>query len=433
MVNRFLDQGQLRPVGLLVLVVLAVLAYLPAQFVPLISDDYEQITVSRKYGSIDRWDDLFRDPLYRCRSVSIVLTWWLEKLAGVAPLALTLFSLLVHVLNTLLVGALGLWPRIGWRISLPAAAFFAVAEGHQEAVIWYAALPELNVFTFTLIAFLCWVLWLERGNWFLYAGTLAAFVLALFSKESGVAVIGLQALAVLVVGARRLRFWAALAPFTVMAGLYFAWGYAARATHLHYNDGTFSLHAPFVLTLLNSLGRMFWFWGLLATIVLIALWRGAGIRFLAVALSFAAVALLPYSFLTYMPRVPSRHTYMASAALAIAVGAAFTALASRLSGRRIAALATVVVLHNCGYLWFYKQKQYMERAMPTAALIELLRSTDGPVVVECFPYAKTVATQAAVIAARTDPGRLIFRDVPNCTTWRYAPVLAQVSWENRGR
>jgi hypothetical protein len=192
--NRFLGQAGLRPAVLLVLVVLAVLAYLPAQFLPLISDDYEQIMVSRKYGSIDHWDDLFRDPLYRCRSVSIVLTWWLEKLFGVSPLALNLFSLALHIFNTFLVAALGLWPRIGWRISLPAAAFFAIAEGHQEAVIWYAALPELNVFTFTMAAFLLWVFWLERGGWGYYTGALAAFVLALLSKETAAALVGLHSL-----------------------------------------------------------------------------------------------------------------------------------------------------------------------------------------------------------------------------------------------
>jgi hypothetical protein len=257
-VNRLFDRGQPRPAALVVLVVLAVLAYLPAQFLPPISDDYEQVSVSRRYGSFENWDSLLRDPLYRCRSVSIVLTWWLEKLGGFA--ILNALSLLFHILNTFLVAALGLWHRIGWRISLPAAAFFAVAEGHQEAVIWYAALPELNVFTFTMLAFLCWILWLERGGARYYAGAAAAFLVALLSKESAAALVGLQVLAIMIVDARRVRFWTATVPFAATAVLYFAWGYTARSTHLHYNDGTFSLQAPFVLTLLNSLGRMFWFW-----------------------------------------------------------------------------------------------------------------------------------------------------------------------------
>lgn len=434
MANRFLRGAGLRPAIVLLLVSLAVLAYTPAQFLPLISDDYEQISVSRRYGAVENWDDLLRDPLYRCRSVSIVMTWWLEKLVGVWPPAFNVVSLLLHVLNTLLVAALGLWPRVGWRISVPAAAFFAVAEGHQEAVIWYAAVPELNVFFFTGVGFLCWVLWLERHDKRLYAGSLVAFAFALLSKESGVALVGLQALAVLVVNARRIRSWAALAPFVGLSALYFVWGYAARSSHLHYNDGTFSLSAPFVWTIVNSLARMFWIWGLLATGVLVVFLRGAGLRFAGVSLAFGAAALLPYAFLTYMPRVPSRHTYMASVVLALVVGYALAELAARWKPRWVAAIAVLIVLQNCVYLWTYKQTQFMERAMPTVALIDLLKSTRGPVVVECFPYSKTIAYQAATIEAGVSADRVVFREQSNCTSWRYTPLdLTEAAWENRGQ
>jgi hypothetical protein len=435
-VNRSLSVPGLRLAVILLLVGLAVLAYVPAQFLPLISDDYEQISVSRRYGPVANWDDLLRDPLYRCRSVSIVMTWWLEKLVGFWPPAFNVLSLLLHVVNTLLVAAFGLWPRVGWRISVPAAAFFAVAEGHQEAVIWYAAVPELNVFFFAATGFLAWVLWLEREDSRLYAVSLAAFVLALFSKESGVAVVGAQALAVLLVNARRIRFWGGLLPFLLLSALYFIWGYSARSSHLHYNDGTFSLSAPFLLTLLNSIGRMFWFWGLLAVVVLVATLRRTGIRFVLAALAFSAAALLPYSFLLYMPRVPSRHTYLASAALAMVVGYAYVQLSSRLSRRWMTAIAAAVIVHNCGYLWFYKQGQFLERAMPTVALIETLKSSDGQIVVECFPYAKTLAEQAARIAAGTSERRLIFRDPEDCRGgWRYTPLaqVTEASWEKPGQ
>jgi hypothetical protein len=164
------------------------------------------------------------------------------------------------------------------------------------------------------------------------------------------------------------------------------------------------------------------------------MWRSAGVRFVGAALAFGAVALLPYSFLTYMPRVPSRHTYLASVALAIVVGAALTALAPRLHGWRMTALVLVVVLHNCGYLWIYKQKQYLERAMPTVELVNVLRSTTTPVLVECFPYSKSIALQAATIAARTNPDRLLFRDSADCTTYRFMPLpVTNASLDNHGR
>jgi hypothetical protein len=179
---------------------------------------------------------------------------------------------------------------------------------------------------------------------------------------------------------------------------------------------------------------MFWFWGLLAVGVLVTLLRRDGVRFVAVCLAFGAAALLPYSFLTYMPRVPSRHTYMASVALALVVGAALTHLAPRIKSGWMTALVTVIVLHNCIYLWTYKQRQFKERAMPTAALIDVLKSTSGPVVVECFPFPKSVAVQAATIAAGASPRRLIFRDSSDCTTWRLTPAaVTETAWENRGQ
>ena len=59
-----------------------------------------------------------------------------------------------------------------------AAAFFAVAEGHQEAVMWFTAINELWMFLFGAAALLCWM----RGS---RAG-IPLFALALLSKESAV-------------------------------------------------------------------------------------------------------------------------------------------------------------------------------------------------------------------------------------------------------
>jgi hypothetical protein len=42
--------------------------------------------------------------------------------------------------------------------------FFAVYEGHQEAVMWYAALPELLVFFVSLATLLLWLRWRENGG-----------------------------------------------------------------------------------------------------------------------------------------------------------------------------------------------------------------------------------------------------------------------------
>src|SRR6266511_3272483 len=130
---------------------LAFLAYLRALGLPFISDDYVQIHFAREYGPVSGWAALSLDPLYRCRATSLLLTHWTECLFGLNPLAFRLSSLLLHIANCWLVLALGFWKPIGWRLAWFASAFFAINEGHQEAVIWYAALPELLVFFFALL------------------------------------------------------------------------------------------------------------------------------------------------------------------------------------------------------------------------------------------------------------------------------------------
>ncbi|HYO82825.1 MAG TPA: hypothetical protein VES20_15575, partial [Bryobacteraceae bacterium] len=179
---------------------------------------------------------------------------------------------------------------------------------------------------------------------------------------------------------------------------------------LHFNDGTFSLTAPFLTTILISTVRMYWFWGAGAAAALIWWRRTEGAVYVAFALLAGAAALFPYSFLMYMNRVPSRHTYLASVALSMVVGAAWVAMQSRrFPPQFTAAITLAAVLHNVGYIWTRKHQQFLERAAPTVELIRLARSTTGPIVVECFPYAATVAESALVLEAGADPKRLLFR------------------------
>ena len=222
---------------------LCMLAYGPALFLPFIADDYVQIRLARHFVSIEGWSALASDALYRCRATSLLLTYWTDRIFGLNELAFYASSQLLHLLNTLLVFSLGAWRAIGWRVSTIAAAFFAIYQGHQEAVMWYSALPELLVFLFAVACFLFWVLWLQSdGRHAYYAASLVCFGLALLSKESAVAVVGLLALAICVERTqwRRRILW--LTPFAALAVVYAALIFAARNTHLHFNDaGTFSI------------------------------------------------------------------------------------------------------------------------------------------------------------------------------------------------
>jgi hypothetical protein len=388
---------------------LAVVPYFPVLSQPFISDDYIQIALGRKYGAMDAWGALLNDALYRCRATSIVMTLWTERLFGTTPLPFYATSMLMHVLNTLLVWVCG-W-RLGlglWR-SWAAAVFFGIYLGHQEAVMWYAALPELLVFFFSGLFLLSWDAYARRGGTRDYALAALWFVLALGSKESGVVLVPVAAL----LAWRRGRSMLTAAPLAALSAVY-AWGiFAAKEDHLHLNDGTFSLHAPFVATWARSMGRMFWVWALLATLA-VAAWRRPLWRGLRIPAVWMSIALLPYSFLLYMPVIPSRHTYLASAGLGFVVAAGFSAMRWRFRTRRwlLAAIALLCVAHHTGYLWTKKRMQFLRRAESTEELVQLARETSGLIYVSCFPYAQEVAEQALIIRLGQSPSRLVFTKTP---------------------
>ncbi len=385
---------------LLSVTVLSFLTYGRTVRLPFISDDYIQIQLGRDYGPISGWPALLEDVLYRCRATSIVLTYWTERAFGLHPFTFNLSSLLLHIVNSFLVFALGLWRPIGWRLSAVAACFFAVSQRHSEAVVWYAAVPELLVFLFSIASFLCWVHWLQSRTHRItaYTGALFFYLMALLSKESAVALVPLFALAVLCRKERTLtRLWG-LAPFVLGAGAYFALAFAARGTHLHFNDGTFSLGASFGAVIARSIGGMLWIWGLVSLTVLAVLkarqWRGL----LWISAAWILITLMPYSFLTYMTSVPSRHTYFASVGIALIVAAAtltFREWSAVHNRRWMFSLAiAVVILHQSGYVWTVKHRQYARRADPTEALVRAARRSPGPIYSKCFPYAPVVAEYA---------------------------------------
>lgn len=380
---------------------LAVLTYWPMLNLPLVSDDYIQITRSRQYGPVSGWGDLLADALYRCRATSLVLTHWTEQLFGPSPALFSASSLLLHLLNTLLIYALGRFTLIGWRTSALAAAFFAVHERHHEAVIWYAALPELLVFFFALLCVLCWGQWLSGNGQSRrsYLLALLCFALALLSKESAVIVVALLGIFALAVPGMRTRAWVALAPFVLLAVGYTALNFFQAAGNQHHHDGTFSLMAPFPRTVLWSSLRLLWVWGALSIVALLY-WRPRHGRPLVFAAAlWMVLALVPYSFLTYMPQVPSRHTYLASAGLALLVATALVGLWQQRSSRTwiVLLLLGLITVHNIGYLWTKKRPQFLLRAQPTEALVDFAAHQPGPIFLQCFPYRPEEGRDAVLV------------------------------------
>jgi hypothetical protein len=387
------------------LALLAILAYLPALSQPLLEDDYSNIILAQHYGPVAGWPQMLGDSVFRLRSTSWVLLYALNRLAGTNAMVYYSAVILLHVVNTWLVYGLGSWPVLGYRLSAWAAGFFAVYEGHQEAVMWVSASPECLVVMFALLSFLAWIHFLESPRWFWYAGSLFCFCAALLSKESAVILAILLALPLAFHGSRA-RNLALLLPFAAAAVIAAASVFVNRGDSFRFRDGSFSLHAPFWITWPNSFSRLFWFWGFLSLAVIL-IWKPERYRpILGFALAWTGISLLPYVFLTYSYRIPSRQTYLASVGIALIVGYGLLNLYDRYWRARpalVIGLCVVLAAHNVIYLWTVKRAQFLARAAPTEQLIALARSTRSPIYVKCFPRPRLVADSALelMVAGRT--------------------------------
>lgn len=366
----------------------ATLAYWRALSLPLISDDYLVIALGRSYFAPGGLAELFADSLYRCRAVFMLLAGWMYQLFGLQPFAYKLASLALHVANCALILAFGLWKPVGWRLAAAAALFFASYQGHQEAVIWFSAMPDQLALLFLLISSHVWARWLATRRPVWYCATLVTFLLALLSKESGVVVPAALLLMMLVDRRPIASIARAVGPFVLIAALYFLLSFVDRGSHLHYSDGTFALGLHAFPVLGRSLLRMLWISGFLA--IAAVSWFGLERygRLALLSLCGIVAGLVPYSFLTYMSRVPSRHTYLASASMAFLVAAGFWSLWEHSRRTRAFAIAAVVatLAGNVGYLWTRKHQQYVERAHPTERLSQVVDRNSGVLEVRCFDY-----------------------------------------------
>ena len=385
-----------------VLAALAIIAYLPALRLPFIVDDYHQIPLARQFAA-QGWMPLLLNASLRSRATYMILSAVLDRVFGFTPVAFYAASIFLHVLCVLLVYASGAWTEIGDSVAFWAAAFFAIQEGHQEAIMWPAATGDLLVFLCGMAAWVCWVRWFQGAGWKWYAMALASFLLAALSKES-VWVFAIFLL--LPVAFLRPRWWRGItgaAPFLAMAGAYMIWTWMSRVGGPGYQDNRFSLAAPWLHVLLNSWWRLMFVWGLAA---LAALWwagRPSDRKLVAAASFWMLLGLLPFSFLTYMLQVPSRLTYIASAGLAWLFGAAAARLYERGRFAVLAVFCVAALGINLEILWVKKMAQFRERGEPSELLKKAAANSDGALRVSCVPLPDfvTVAVLRSVGTAVT--------------------------------
>jgi hypothetical protein len=393
------------------IVLLSCILYLPFLRLPFLPDDYEQITLARKFAPIHQWRHLLEDPLYRNRATSLLLTYWTDLLFPLSAVACGISSILLHAGNGLLVYGLGVARSIGWRLSALTAIMFALQERPHEAIVWYAAIPELLVFMFGLTALLLWIRWLhaDQRAITLWMAVLTCFVLALLSKESAVALILLMVLFAFLEKVPVRRALLGLMPIILVGAAYVIWVFQGQEQNHHFHDGTFVLQMGFLRTDMLSAARGLWVWGWVGVILILVLRVGKR-RLLIAALIWTLASLLPYSFLTYMRTVPSRHHYLAAVGCSLIIAMAVLALWERTGRSRVVPWCFLLIaLHHAAYLWTVKYQQFEKRSEPIEAFIQFLgRESRRPVVVQCSDYLFSEAQRAAHLRCGEPEQNLVF-------------------------
>jgi hypothetical protein len=87
-----------------------------------------------------------------------------------------------------------------------------------------------------------------------------------------------------------------------------------------------------------------------------------------------------------------------------------------------------MLVHNAGYLWLVKQRQFLERAEPTEKLVEEIHRSQGQIVIGCFPYAADIAEFAVLLHTGRPPESIIVGPKESCgrdLTIRLAAATAQ--------
>ena len=246
--------------GLLVLLV--VVAYLPALRAGFIWDDDAYVTQNPMFtdagGLREIWFSAHKQSQY---FPLVYTTFRLEHtLWGLNPIGFHLVNVLWHGLNAVLV-----WTVLR-RLLVPgawlAAAIFALHPVQVETVAWVTELKNMESLFFCLLAVLAWLKFddsVGRRRWGCYALALAAYMLALFAKTTAYT---LPAALVLILWLRGQRFaWPRM--FQILPFLLIGVGMGALTVWWEGHLGNFNQEFDVTLSPLQRVllaGRALWFY-----------------------------------------------------------------------------------------------------------------------------------------------------------------------------
>ena len=377
------------------LVVLALGAYLPAIQLPFIADDYHQIPIARA-DALAGWAPLWHDTLLRTRFTYMFLSATLDRWCGFDPMPFYTASIALHIACVLMLYRICVWRAVPRAVAYWGALFFAVQEGHQEAVMWLAASYDLLVFAFGMGALVAWIKWLDKGHLNWYFTSLLAFLIAAASKETFWVFALLMLVATLWERRKKplLPALLQLSPFLLISAAYIVFIWVTKLSGPKVDDRFAIAGTMWIGVFFRGLWDLLFPFGLVALAILAWARRRGDRPLVAFALLWIVLGILPHSFLTYMPRLASRHTYLASGGLALLFGVAMARLSKRVQPRVFRLLIVAIVGINLEIIWVKKMAQFKERAEPTELLKVAAESAASPIVIDCLTVPDVVAVDA---------------------------------------
>lgn len=404
------------PLRVLLVAVLCVAAYAPAFNNGFIADDYHNLMIANEFASDPSY--LLSVPPQNFRVTTFIMLAIGQWAFGEQAAYYYIFPLLIHFLNCLLLWKLMILLGRPIQEAFLAACIFSVFQAPQEAMMWLSASAEAML-AFTILAMV--VLWLQDR----YLLCALMYCIALVSKESApVAVLLIPLIDWLRGKGGARREYLVFIPPTLVFGAVFLW---LSSSNPMIQAGIYEFGPQAILVALKGLHRLMWPWMyilIIANRCIAGRWISP-FNFAQAAVVLAA-AMLPYVFLTYTDKLPSRHVYMAS----IIMMAFMAWIIIRTPNRRFRqAFVLLFILFNISYLWIRKDAQYEERAAPTTALLEILETVPpAPIMIVDFAYPYPIIAKAVSQFSEgwtLDLIRVEGVDPPceSCTHFRWNPDL----------
>jgi hypothetical protein len=173
---------------ILIIAVVGTLAYFSTLFLFFAGDDFVWLKASTNFSFSNLAKPFLEyDFIWlKFRFVQNFVFFSLYHLFGLSPFVFHFFSLILHLINTILffkiLGNLNIDPKV----SFLSAIIFVSHFGHEETLFWVSANSTLLVAFFYLLGIWSFLAFVQKQKLKFYYLTILFFVLGLFSKEDAI-------------------------------------------------------------------------------------------------------------------------------------------------------------------------------------------------------------------------------------------------------